>query len=1142
MSKRDIGRSEPEALIKRRVITLKSQTKMKSPVVILKGANFKRENTQLLVDTGAEINLIKQKCIKSEMQINSREKVTLFGIGPDPVPTFGEVQITFKNTCITFHVVPNNFAIEQDGLLGMEFLTDHDAIIYIRKGVVTTDIGCFSFQLSKAFILPARTRKIISVPVENHNVDIGYLARINAGPGIFLGENLVKQENGHVKIYCINTTNRDIQLTLPPVEIEECSVVKPGPRTPRKAEPKQDIRSTNGKRLVALLKELDITGNSDEEKKSILKSISGYLYQFRLQGDPLTHTTVLKHKINTTDDKPVHQRQYRHPPEHNDVVIEQSKELLENGTISPSNSPYNSPVWVVPKKPDSNGNRRWRMVIDYRALNEKTIGDAYPLPNITAILDQLGKSKYFSVLDLASGFHQIEVEPTDRHKTAFSTPYGHFQFNRMPFGLKNAPASFQRLMDQVLSGLQGNEVFVYMDDIVVYANSLKQHEQKLRNLLERLKTAGLLLQPEKCKFLCKEISYLGHVITNEGVKPDPKKTEAVANFPRPRNSKNIKQFLGLAGYYRRFVRDFANIARPLTNLLKKEKQFQWDQEQEDAFIELKTILCTEPLLQYPDFTQPFVITTDASGYALGAVLSQGPIGKDLPVAYASRTLNGAEINYSTTEKELLAIVFAVKQFRPYVFGRRFSLVTDHRPLIWLHNLKDPGSRLARWKIWLSEYDYDIQYKPGRVNSNADALSRNPVTDDKDSCTIPQETGHRVLNLQDHPPDAESDSLFDEYPIERVFLCTGAIDPTEHVEMNHVIENESALDLTEQTETNDVMEIESDDSGNERKSDRKKIVKMSEKMESGSIIPSHGEACEDAPGKESSAGGWRSDHEGVSVCEGTPVNVGFVPEVLSKCGGVVPSRGGEVPLGESSMGYVRLTRKASVVTLQCGKDDKLASVEKGIVSMPGNKGIVSMPGDKGIVSMPSEQDLDRTKRPKKRDTSEKESDTDEIVKKILKSDPRSKDVQILRTNPKSLLKPLIQNSSDKLVMRDDNKINFISVDCILTTPVGREMMNEGMFILQNLKREDPELGQVVVSQHQRNYIFHMFVREKFDSNVFTKHIELAMMALKQATEALDVKTFSVSRNGNGLDKISWILIEKMFRAHFGGEEYQITICA
>jgi transposase InsO family protein len=220
--------------------------------------------------------------------------------------------------------------------------------------------------------------------------------------------------------------------------------------------------------------------------------------------------------------------------------------------------------------------------------------------------------------------------------------------------------------------------------------------------------------------------YLGHVITDKGVQPNPDKVKAVTDFPAPRNTKEMKSFLGLVGYYRRFIEGFSKVTKPLTSLLKKDAAFHWSSEQELAFNYLKEKLTTAPLLQYPDFSQTFVVTTDASSTALGAVLSQGPIGKDLPIAYASRTMNKHELNYSVTEKELLAIVFAVKCFRPYLFGNRFLIVTDHRPLTWLFNVKDPGSRLIRWRLKLEEFEYDVVYKPGRLNSNADALSRIPI--------------------------------------------------------------------------------------------------------------------------------------------------------------------------------------------------------------------------------------------------------------------------------------------------------------------------------------------------------------------------------------------------------------------------------
>lgn len=235
------------------------------------------------------------------------------------------------------------------------------------------------------------------------------------------------------------------------------------------------------------------------------------------------------------------------------------------------------------------------------------------------------------------------------------------------------------------------------------------------------------LQPNKCEFLRKEVAYLGHIIGENGVKPDSQKLHAVENFPKPSDPKGIKQFLGLAGYYRRFIPDFSKIARPLTNLLKGDTNFEWSDAQEQAFASLKTSLCTEPLLQYPDFTRSFIVATDASKYAIGGILSQGIIGKDRPIAYTSRLLNSAEQNYSTIEKELLAIIYSVNHFRPYLYGRKFELVTDHKPLTWLNSVKDPTSRLMRWKLKLAEYEYDITYRAGKTNLNADALSRNPTT-------------------------------------------------------------------------------------------------------------------------------------------------------------------------------------------------------------------------------------------------------------------------------------------------------------------------------------------------------------------------------------------------------------------------------
>lgn len=280
-------------------------------------------------------------------------------------------------------------------------------------------------------------------------------------------------------------------------------------------------------------------------------------------------------------------------------------------------------------------------------------------------------------------------------------------------------------MDLVSTGLQDEEIFFYLNDIVLYARSLQEHETKFNKLVGRLRSANLKLQPDKYKFLKREVVYLGHIIDEDGVKSDPKKLLAVKEFPRPKSAKNVRQFLGLAGYYRRSILEFSKLAKHLTELLKKETVFKWDEPQKKALKTLRDALCKEPVLQYPDFSREFNVTTDASGYAIGRVLRQGPIGKDLPISNCSRLSNVAEKNYFTIERELLAPVYAIHYFRPYVYGREFTLITDHRPLVWLKSHKDPTSRLTKWELKLAEYSYKTVFRAGMANAKSDALSRNP---------------------------------------------------------------------------------------------------------------------------------------------------------------------------------------------------------------------------------------------------------------------------------------------------------------------------------------------------------------------------------------------------------------------------------
>lgn len=460
-----------------------------------------------------------------------------------------------------------------------------------------------------------------------------------------------------------------------------------------------------------------------EEKNAILNLCKEYSDIFYRENTPLTFTSKIKHSIRTFDERPVYTKSYRYPFIHKKEVEAQINKMLNQKIIRPSTSPWSSPIWVVPKKMDASGVQKWRVVIDYRAVNEKTVDDKYPLPNITDLLDKLGKCHYFSTLDLASGFHQIEMDAADIPKTAFNTENGHYEFTRMPFGLKNAPATFQRVMDNILRGLQNEQCLVYLDDIIVFSTSLQEHLDRLRSVFQNLRNSNFKLQLDKSEFLRREVAYLGHVVTPDGVKPNPDKIIAIKKYPLPSTTKQIKGFLGLLGYYRRFIKNFAKVTKPLTRCLKKGAKIEHNPEFVECFEACKNLLVNEPILQYPDFSKTFNLTCDASNVALGAVLSQGPIGQDLPIAYASRTLNDSERNYSTIEKECLCIVWATKYFRPYLFGRKFNIITDHKPLQWLFNQKDPSSKLVRWRIKLEEFDYNITYKKGKLNTNADALSR-----------------------------------------------------------------------------------------------------------------------------------------------------------------------------------------------------------------------------------------------------------------------------------------------------------------------------------------------------------------------------------------------------------------------------------
>lgn len=681
------------------------------------------------MDTGADISLVKVDSLKDDTIVNRQPKIVLAGITNESLTTLGicEGKITLSPSDVLEHqfsVVSKHFQLNQnaDGILGRDFLIKFGAIINYQTHNIKLMYRNKPFFIpfliemksSVPIIIPARTNKLVKVYVTNKHELLCHSEEL--AQGVFVGNALIKPKNGMVSIPIMNTNQNDFVLNnfYPKLEVFSNTTI--------------NHRSTtlNLCRLDSLKTKVNQSNDwNTEESESITNIIEEYQDIFHLPNENLSYSKIVKHTIPTlSDTAPINIRPYRLPQIQKEEIDKQMEKLLEDKIISPSKSPWNFPLLVVPKK----GTTKFRVVVDYRKLNNITIGDAFPLPNINEIFDQLGFCQYFSTLDLANGYHQLQVHEDDRHKTAFSTPKGHYEFNRMPFGLKGAPATFQRMMTYVLSGLQGIHCLVYLDDIIVYGKNLADHNLKLTQVFQQLRKNNLKLQPEKCYFLQREINYLGHIIAKDGVKPDPEKIKCVENFPRPENVKEIQSFLGLANYYRRFIQNFSKIAEPLNKLLRKKEQFLWKTETENAFIELKSILTGPKILQFPDFNKEFLLTTDASITSIGAILSQGEIGHDLPISYASRVLNKAERNYSTIERELLAIVWAVQNFRPYLYGRPFTIISDHKPLVWVFNIKDPSSRLMRWRLKLEEYDYKVIYKPGAYNTNADALSRIPIRD------------------------------------------------------------------------------------------------------------------------------------------------------------------------------------------------------------------------------------------------------------------------------------------------------------------------------------------------------------------------------------------------------------------------------
>ncbi|GJR84172.1 reverse transcriptase domain-containing protein [Tanacetum coccineum] len=454
---------------------------------------------------------------------------------------------------------------------------------------------------------------------------------------------------------------------------------------------------------------------ADEKKLDDIRIVRDFPEVFPDDLLGLPHVREVEFRIDLIPGaSPVVRSPYRLAPSEMLELSNQLKELQEKGFIRPSHSPWGAPVLFVKKKDGS-----MRMCIDYRELNKLTIKNRYPLPRIDDLFDQLQGACCFSKIDLRSGYHQLRVREEDIPKTAFRTRYGHFEFTVMPFGMTNAPAIFMDLMNRVCKPYLDKFVIVFIDDILIYSKSEEEHEVHLKTILDLLKTEMLYAKFSKCEFWLKEVQFLGHVVNRDGIHVDPSKVESVKNWKTPESPTEIRSFLGLAGYYRRFIENFSKIAKPLTLLTQKNKAYVWGDKQEEAFQILKEKLCNAPVLALPDGPDDFVVYCDASKQGFGCVLmQQGKV-----IAYASRQLKIHENNYTTHDLELGAVVFALKIWRHYLYGTKSVIYTDHKSLQYIFDQKELNMRQRRWIELLSDYECEIKYHPGKANVVADALSR-----------------------------------------------------------------------------------------------------------------------------------------------------------------------------------------------------------------------------------------------------------------------------------------------------------------------------------------------------------------------------------------------------------------------------------
>ncbi|GFX33571.1 retrovirus-related Pol polyprotein from transposon 412 [Trichonephila clavipes] len=644
----------------------------------------------MIIDTGANVSIIRNDLAQKlkEKLIWTPPRVVLQTVTGEKIDIHGKLKVKIQFGDTTYQHAVYVADIADPFILGLDFLKEHGFTLDFNKNELRSiheEVTIFKIEHRTESIRQVIANENITIPPRTEIIVPGYIGN----------------DKGEVLATCSPVTCVCKSSSL--------------------------LLSNSPQQLTPDL--LENAELSPEQKSSAERLFQEFEDVFSRNSSDIGHTTVTQHRIDTADHPPIKQHPRRLPFAKQEEVGTLLREMQENDIIEPSSSPWTSPIVLVRKKDGST-----RFCVDYRKLNDVTKKDSYPLPRIDDTLDTLSGHKWFSILDLKSGYWQVEIHPEDREKTAFTSGQGLWQFKVMPFGLCNAPATFERLMETVLKGLTFEACLIYLDDVIIGGRTFEEHLQNIRKVLSKLSDANLKLNPSKCKFFQKEVNYLGHVISAEVVRTDPEKVSAVKNWKRPENLRELRSFLGLCTYYRKFVKGFSNIARPLHRLTESKQKFQWTKECEDSFLQLKEALTSSPILIYPQPDKPFILDTDASNESVGAVLSQEIDGQERVVAYWSKCLSKPERNYCVTRKELLAIVKAIEHFHHYLYGQKFLLRTDHASLTWLMNFRNTEGQVARWIQRLNEYYFDIRHRKGSSHGNAYALSRRPCPENCRHCS------------------------------------------------------------------------------------------------------------------------------------------------------------------------------------------------------------------------------------------------------------------------------------------------------------------------------------------------------------------------------------------------------------------------